>query len=101
MGWSQWPGLEVGKMVGYPREMVGLKTKEVDLSWFPPSLWEERGLRVTLDMPGDQRETGSSPDYFSFPVLQKAACSVKDFPARDQVEVGAPGAARMACTLRW
>lgn len=69
-----------GGYVSYPREMVGLRTKEIGLSWSTPSLWEERGLRVTVDMPGDQTETGSSPDYFSFLVLQKAAHSLEGFP---------------------
>lgn len=71
MGWSQRPVLEVGKAVILGR--WGLKTKETGLSWSLASLWEERGRRVTVDMPGDQTETGSSPDYFSFLVLQKAA----------------------------
>lgn len=61
--------------------MVGLKTKEIGLPWPPPCLWEERGLRVTVAMPGDQTETGSSLDYFSFPVLQKAARSLGGFPS--------------------
>lgn len=80
MRWSQQLVLEVGK-TSYPREMVGLKTKGISLSWSPPFLWEERRLRVTGDKPGDQAETGSNPDYFSFPVLQKAGRSLEVFPS--------------------